>query len=281
MKITFKNTALGVIFHPDTYDFGFPPQMINNGRELSSAECRKLGLGLLDKSSSLKKLCSDIQLVKRSFWEAYAKGRHKLADIITSVEIEEGGILITEGTPFTHTYFYYVRTFINNGEWDYDLLFMDFSKAPSNDCPHLDVFISNSSTSQSSKSAIWKPYLDEGKDRAYWASMIIGFVVFKKYCDIETKIIEGTTRRTIVNGTKYVNDTDKRIQVLDCTWFTNLVSSGAFGVTGHLRWQWCGPGRTEKQLVYVHEYEKKGYMRKAKASISPNNNKKQNHGNEE
>jgi len=265
MKINYNNTALGAIDYPDKFNFGFPKEMISAGETLSKEACKKLGHDILKGSANLKKLCKNIQLVKRTFWEAYAKGRHKLADIIDKVEIEEGGILITEGFEFTHTYYYYVRTYVLDGEWGYDLLFIDFSKHSKNDLPNLDVMITMSG--DICKTAIWNQYIDDGKDKYYWATMIISFVIFKKYCDIETKVIENT-RRTVINGHKYVNETGKKINVLDCTWFTDLVASGAFGVTGHLRWQWCGPGRTEKRLVYVHEYEKKGLCPKSKSSFS-------------
>lgn len=276
MKINYKNTALGVIDYPDTYDFGLPPDMINNGRPLSTAESRQLGRDIIKGSRSLKELVgTNVQLVRNSFWHAFAKSRHKLKDIFTTIEIDEGGVLILEGNPFTHTYYYYVKTHVGakDDEWDYSLLFMDFSKASINDEPHLDVYIDRSAERNETRSVIWKGNLDRGYDREHYVSMILSFLMFKKYCDIETKEISPKNRKIKIGNQKYLNETDKRISILDCTWFTNLVISGAFEVDGHLHWYWTGPGRSIKRLRWVPTYEKQGYARKAKAlTYNPSNN---------
>lgn len=268
MKINYKNTALGVITKPDIYDFAFPPDMISNGRSLSKGECINFGLSILSKSASLNHLVSkNVQLVRRPFWEAYAKSCEKLKKVMLEVNVEEGGVLILEGTPFTHTYYYYIRTFGEGENWDYDLLFMDFSKLPNNDEPHLDVFVSREAKSDSNKTLIWKNHLDKGMNRNYWLLLILGFVVFKNYCDIETVEVEGG-RKVKTKNDKYVNETKSNIKVLDCTWFTNLVRTGAFMVGdetgGFLRWQHYGPGKSQKKLIWIDPFEKQGYTRKAK-----------------
>lgn len=56
-------------------------------------------------------------------------------------------------------------------------------------------------------------------------------------------------------------------------WFTNLIVSGAFGVSGHLHWYYYGPGKKEKKLIWVDEYQKQGYTRKAKVKQQNLNNK--------
>lgn len=76
-------------------------------------------------------------------------------------------------------------------------------------------------------------------------------------------------RRAKISGQKYFNETNKRISILDCTWFTNLVVSGKFGVSGHMRWQPWGPNLSQRKLIWVDAYEKEGYERKAKVLINP------------
>lgn len=83
---------------------------------------------------------------------------------------------------------------------------------------------------------------------------------FMKYCKIETKIIKPLGREKI-NNEKYVNNSSRQITIVDSTWYTNLVCSGAFNVTGHFRLQ---PYKTHKDLIWISDYEKTGYTRNAK-----------------
>lgn len=271
MKINYKNTALGLIDDPSNFYFGFPDPHITP--LLCPGELLTFAHTIRNNSSLLKELCgNNIQYVTKPFWEAYAKGRHKLASIFDKEEIEEGGVIILPGTGITHTYYYYVRTYWIDDVWTYDCLFMDFNKRNTKeheDGPALDVYTSTTLEKEddkyiSRKSMVWNGYMEEGRDAKWWEAMILTFVLFKKYCDIETKVIE-PNRKGIVAGSKYVNETKKRITVLDSTWFVNLVVSGAFEVGGHLHWYLTGPNKSIRRLQWVNTYEKDGYIRKAKA----------------
>lgn len=270
MKISYKNTALGLIDDPKNFYFGFPDPDITPQR--SKGELLTFAHSIIDAAPSLKELCGhNIQYVSRPFWEAYAKGRHKLTAIFDKEEIEEGGVLILPGNGITHTYYYYIKTYRTvDGHWYYDCLFMDFNKRNTKeheDGPALDVYssctLAEDGIHLKRKSHIWSGYTNEGKDVQWFESMILIFVLFKEYCDIETKVIE-PKRKASVAGNKYLNETDKRIKILDSTWFTNLVVSGAFEVEGHLHWYYYGPNKSLKKLQWVNTYEKTGYTRKAK-----------------
>lgn len=267
MKINYKNTALDLMEHPDTYDFAFPPNMVTGGEELTTKEVIKFGRSLLEAESKhhfLKLACGgNIQYVAKTFWEAYSLSRQKLKDVFDQVEINEGGVLILQGDPFTHTYYYYVNTYGSGEEWDYDILFMDFSKLSKNEEPHLDAYISRQKANDVNKSLIWKGYLDKGYDRRHFEALIITFLVFKKYCEIETKIIPPNRKDKHV-GIKYVNETKNNITILDSTWFTTIVTSEGFGVRGHFRFQPYGPGMKLRKLKWIEAFEKEGYTRTAK-----------------
>jgi hypothetical protein len=269
MKINYKNTALGLIDDPKKFTFGFPDPDITP--KMSKGELLSFGYSIINNASLLKDICgNNIQYISHSFFEAFAKGKSKLSEVFAKEEMEEGGIIIMGGhqKPYTHwhTYYYYVKTWIEDGQWNYDLLFMDFSKPAINDIPNLDIYVSVHG--DTIKQYIWNGYLDDGRDVTWWESFIIAFVLFKKYCDIETKIVSPQNRRTKVAGNKYVNETDKRITILDSTWFTTIVRSGAFMVGdetgGFLRWQRYGPGKSLKKLIWVLPFEKEGYTRTAK-----------------
>jgi hypothetical protein len=275
MRINYNNTALGLIDNPKKFHFGFPDEPAGGGMtpHRSKGELLTFAYTLRDLGSThLKELCgNNIQLVSRSFWEAFANGRHKLATVFDKEDIEEGGVLILPGEGITHTYYYYVKTYnTEGGDWVYDCLFIDFTmrKEYGKEGPNLDVY-TNTTLSEdgehiSRKSLVWNGYINLGRDAKWFEAMILTFVLFKKYCDIETKVVE-PKRKAVNAGKKYLNETDKRITILDSTWFTNLVVSGAFNVSGHLRWQACGTGLKERKLIWVSEYEKEGYTRKAKA----------------
>lgn len=283
MKINYKTTALGLIDDPDNFDFGFADPHITP--KFTPEELHKFGNSIINGSKHLKDLCGgNIQYVSTSFFEAFKKAGHKIKQLAYQEEIEDSGILITggftNGLTHVHTIYYAVVTkYDGNGKMFYNVMFADFSRHSKADSCCLDVYTSITLDDKVpdeavTRSLIWNGYIEEGRDATYWQSFIILFCLFKKYCDIETKIVEPKNRRAKVAGQKYLNETDKRIQILDCTWFTNLVVSGAFGVSGHLRWQRCGPGLNEKKLIWIDEYQKEGYERKAKILIQNNNNDK-------
>ena len=89
---------------------------------------------------------------------------------------------------------------------------------------------------------------------------IISCDLFKKYADVETKILKAKTKTKIFNC-KYINDTDFNITHLDSRWFTDLIQSNSFNVRGHFRLQ---PYKFNKRLIWIDEFKKNGYTSKAK-----------------
>lgn len=86
-------------------------------------------------------------------------------------------------------------------------------------------------------------------------------VIFKKYAQIETKIIKGGKG---IKSIKKNNSDNIDIIHIGSTWFTNLVRTEGFNVKGHFALRACGKGRSERKLVWINPYEKNGYTRKAK-----------------
>lgn len=99
------------------------------------------------------------------------------------------------------------------------------------------------------------------------AGQFIAFVattlLFLRYAEVETKVTGPKERRTRVNEVKYVNQTGFDVQVVDSRWFTTLIRTGAFNVRGHFRLQPHGKGGRQRKLIWVSEYQKQGYTRKA------------------
>lgn len=98
-------------------------------------------------------------------------------------------------------------------------------------------------------------------------NIILLIVLFKQYAPIETKILKnekGKSKKIVLDGEKYLNDTRLPIQVIDSTWFTDIIRKEGFWVRGHFGLRACGPGRKERKLTWIEAYEKNGYNRKAK-----------------
>lgn len=98
---------------------------------------------------------------------------------------------------------------------------------------------------------------------------IISAELFINFAEVETKVMKPNTQiwdERCVNAI-YNNKTRSDITVIDSTWYQNLVSSGAFKVRGHFRFQPYGPGSAKRKLTWINDFEKEGYNRKAKIVV--------------
>lgn len=94
--------------------------------------------------------------------------------------------------------------------------------------------------------------------------MCITLMMFKKYAEVETKILKPNSKIKDDIGCKYINDTKLSITWLDSKWFTNLVKSDAFTVRGHFRLQACGSGLKDHKIIWINEFTKTGYTAPAR-----------------
>ena len=99
-----------------------------------------------------------------------------------------------------------------------------------------------------------------------FTAFIATTLLFLRYAEVETKVTGPQDRRARVNEVKYVNQTGFDVQVVDSRWFTILVRTGAFGVRGHFRLQPFGEGSQQRKLIWVSDYQKQGYVRRAKVA---------------
>ena len=97
-------------------------------------------------------------------------------------------------------------------------------------------------------------------------SAILSAELFINFADVETKLMKPNTQiwdERMVNAI-YNNKTKSDITVIDSKWYTELISSGAFNVRGHFRMQPFGHGMSQKKLIWINDFQKEGYHRKAK-----------------
>lgn len=101
---------------------------------------------------------------------------------------------------------------------------------------------------------------------AEYLSTVIYFVIFKKFSPIETKNIftnRKNIKKHLINGESNLLG----FTYITSQWFTNLERSGAFGVKGHWRLQACGEGMKDRKLIWVKDFVKEGYSRRAQRII--------------
>jgi hypothetical protein len=110
---------------------------------------------------------------------------------------------------------------------------------------------------------------DSNFDKAFHAIMAIIFnhIIFKKFAPIETKkiITSDKTRYRTYRPNK--NQLGLKINYITSQWFTNLERSGAFGVKGHWRLQACGEGMKDRKLIWIKDFIKEGYTKRAQRLI--------------
>lgn len=97
---------------------------------------------------------------------------------------------------------------------------------------------------------------------------VMSFILFYNYTDTETKIIHGIDsgeqRRVKLNGEKFINSSKNDIEIIDSSYFTKIIRTGEFGVSGHFRVQRHGIENSEAKIIFIDGYKKSGYTRNAK-----------------
>ena len=105
---------------------------------------------------------------------------------------------------------------------------------------------------------------------------MFGFLVvmaFKKFASVELDVIKPLSRKKTPldpqGKGKVVNDTGIEVTLLDSTWFREIIRNEGFKVRGHFRLQPCknDKGEWTHKLIYINEFEKHGYHRRAKITI--------------
>ena len=111
----------------------------------------------------------------------------------------------------------------------------------------------------------------ESYNVAYPVQTVVTYLLFKKYAEVETKFVQAKVKKKELHkGEKYLNEEFPfKINIIDSTYFTNIVRSEGFKVSGHFALRAHGEGRRERRLVWINDYEKSGYTRTAKKDSLP------------
>ena len=108
------------------------------------------------------------------------------------------------------------------------------------------------------------------------------FLLFKKYANVETYLIEAGEKQFMevdfspidckTPEHKAKNEAGINVIVLDSLWYTNICREEGFMVSGHFRLQPCkdSMGHWTRKIIYIAAYEKHGYHRQARIRCEAN-----------
>ena len=100
-----------------------------------------------------------------------------------------------------------------------------------------------------------------------WFTMFLKALIYLEFSELDTVILKNGSKHGTKKAGKYLNESGEEVVVVDSTWNKTIIRVGEFGVSGHLRLQPFGKGRTNRKLIYVSDYMKKGYVRNAKKQV--------------
>lgn len=98
---------------------------------------------------------------------------------------------------------------------------------------------------------------------------VVKILAYLYYGDITTKVIPAKSNVRIDSYSRFVNNSKMQITYVDSLW-KQRISADGFKVRGHFRMQPFGEGRKKKKLIWVEEFSKDGYNRKATRELAKN-----------
>lgn len=96
-----------------------------------------------------------------------------------------------------------------------------------------------------------------------YIDMVLDYLCLRQWAEIET--LETQTKQKkevkVKKKTKIITENGISYFTFDSKWFTEICNNNEFIVSGHFRLQPYGDG--SKRLIWINEYKKYGYHRKA------------------
>jgi hypothetical protein len=92
----------------------------------------------------------------------------------------------------------------------------------------------------------------------------IQYFIFLEFSTLETVTLKPNMKVGTKKQGNYLNGSNQDVVIVDSTWNKIIIRTGDFAVSGHLRLQPIGEGRTLRKLIYIEGFTKNGYVRNAK-----------------
>ena len=208
---------------------------------------------------------SEVNIISESFSNASIKAQKKLSELFADIVKNNLSDFVVKGTYILGDFVCMIKYEHKKNSEDFTMFLFMFDK---NGLPiAIDINSSECDLDFNWVSSGFDILQTESIREKYvlgWVSRLIVLKMFKIYAEVETKILAGKSKIK-GKGYKHLNETNLEISFLDSKWFTNLVKSESFNVSGHFRLQ---PKKKEgswtKELIWIDEFVKNGYTSKAR-----------------
>ena len=104
---------------------------------------------------------------------------------------------------------------------------------------------------------------------------LLNACTFLKYADVEVINVYGNQRKQLPDKSDVIeNKSGVRVQYIDSRWLREIIRLEGFKVRGHFRLQPIKDeeGEWTRKLIYINEFEKHGYHRRALKMLENNTN---------
>ena len=76
--------------------------------------------------------------------------------------------------------------------------------------------------------------------------------------------LDPQTVKKVENENKFLNRSNHDIELVDINWNIESQRLDGFHVNGHFRLQPCGEGNKKRRLIWIKDFQKEGYTKRAK-----------------
>lgn len=206
-----------------------------------------------------------ITYVSKEYYDASLKVREKLALLMKDIVLNCIDDIHINGTFIVQDKVCFIKENLYKDSEEHHMVFMCFNKAGM-PLAYYETGIPGEEGTFIWVSNIWGIKRTPENIQAVVGEMMgmVGVIhLFKSYAQVETKFV--AAKSDFRSGlSRYQNDTGLNITYLTSKWFTNIVRTQGFNVSGHFRLQ---PkkvnGEWTKELIWINPFEKHGYRSRA------------------
>lgn len=211
----------------------------------------------------------ELNVVSEPFYNASTKASEKLSNLFNDIMQNDKDSFSINGSYLIGDIVYLVHFETKQGSDELEIAFYMFHKRGMPIAFYIESYRTNTLTAWVSNK--FDGYFENNAEsiKAWimnYVSTVFIISMFKRYAEVETKIIDAQSK-VKDSKDKFINDLKLPVTYLDSRWFTNIVKSDGFMVSGHFRLQ---PkkfnGEWTKELIWIEEFGKSGYTSTAKVN---------------
>ena len=206
-----------------------------------------------------------ITYVSNEYYEASLKVREKLASLMKDIVLNGIDDIHINGTFMVGDKVCFIKQNLLKDSENHHMVFFCFNKLGM-PLAYYETGNPEQEGTTTWVSNVWDTGRDAQKIQAIIGEMMgmVGVIhLFQSYAQVETKFVAAKSK--ITSGlTRHQNDTGLNITYLTSKWFTNIVRTEGFSVSGHFRLQPKKEnGEWTKELIWINPFKKHGYHSRA------------------